>query len=78
LFLYSAHLTLEDHLAMLKEMLRVAAEVRVFPLVDLNAQRSPHLDPVLAALRDENIRTKIGPVPYRFQTGGNEMLKIYR
>src|SRR4030066_2091179 len=44
LFLYSAHLSAEFHLQALQEMLRVAREVRVFPLLALDGMPSPHLD----------------------------------
>lgn len=43
LFLYSAHLSAEFHLQALQEMLRVAREVRVFPLLALNGSVSPYL-----------------------------------
>lgn len=78
LFLYSAQLDMETHIAMIEEMLRVAAEARIFPLLDLNAEKSVHVEPVVDHLRAAGYRTKIGPVPYEFQKGGNEMLKVYR
>jgi hypothetical protein len=44
------------------EMLRVAREVRVFPLLDLDLQRSAHLDPVTAELRSADFNSEIRPI----------------
>jgi hypothetical protein len=76
LFLYSAQLTADFHLASMLEMLRVAQEVRVFPLLDLDLQRSKHLDPVIAELRLANFCPEIVDVPYIFQKGGGQMLRV--
>ena len=74
LFLYSDHLDEEGHLQGMRELCRVAKEVRVFPLVALNGNHSRHLEAVMAALADEGIRTSLEPVDYRFQKGATEML----
>ena len=37
----------------MRELCRVAREVRVFPLLALGAQPSPHLAPVAAALESD-------------------------
>lgn len=74
LFLYSEHLDLDFHLKAIDEMLRVASEVRIFPVVDLNANRSVHLDAVLNKYPNSELLT----VNYEFQKGGNQMLKIER
>jgi hypothetical protein len=78
LFLYSRQLDLDFHLSAVREMLRVAAEVRVFPLLDLDGEPSPHVGPVQAALRreDGDGRVTIREVSYEFQRGGNRMLVI--
>lgn len=75
LFLYAEHLDVEFHLSSLREMLRVAREVRVFPLLGLNAKTSPHLEPVCAALADE-CKVAVEKVDYEFQRGGNLMLRL--
>jgi hypothetical protein len=75
LFLYSAQLPLDFHIASMLEMLRVAREVRVFPLLDLDLRRSAHLDPVVAELRSANFDGEIIDVPYKFQKGGGQMLR---
>lgn len=76
LFLYSAHLSAEFHLQALQEMLRVAHEVRVFPLLTLDNTPSPHLDFVSKYLEDRGFDVEVKCVPYEFQRGGNEILVI--
>lgn len=77
LFLYSRQLDLEFHRAALRELLRIAPEVRVFPLQQLGATPSPHLEPIVAEFGREH-RVEIVPVDYEFQRGGNKMLRIVR
>ncbi len=74
LFLHGEHLNLEFHLAAIWEMLRVAGEVRIFPLLNVNAERSPYLAPVM----DEFARfqPEICRVDYEFQRGGDQMLVL--
>ncbi len=76
LFLYSIHLSAEFHLQALREMLRVAREVRVFPVLSLDGAASPHLTYVTTALADDGCTVELRRVSYEFQRGGNEMLVI--
>ena len=76
LFLYSAHLSVEFHIQALQEMLRVAREVRVFPLLTLDGSLSPHLTFVKEHLANHGFCVEIKRVPYEFQRDGNEMLVI--
>ncbi|XGV96827.1 MAG: SAM-dependent methyltransferase [Leptolyngbya sp. BL-A-14] len=76
LFLYSEQLNEQFHLDSIREMLRVSQEVRIFPLLTLMRERSPHLDPVMETLTDQGYRLTIKTVPYELQKGGNEMLVI--
>lgn len=76
LFLYSALLPVDFHVAAIEEMLRVASEVRVFPLLDLNGEESPHLAPTVAALWRSGYVPHVKAVPYEFQRGGNQMLRV--
>ena len=75
LFLYSARFTAQFHLEAIQEMLRVAREVRVFPLLTLDGSRSPHLGFVTEKLTSFGFSVKVNRVPYEFQRGGNEMLR---
>lgn len=76
LFLYSAHLSIEFHLQSLREMLRIAHEVRVFPLLMLDGNPSPYLDPITEKLAHLGFNTERRRVPYEFQRGGHEMLLV--
>lgn len=76
LFLYSAHLSAEFHACALKEMLRVALEVRIFPLRALDGAPSPHLDSVIRQLERLGFEAEVLNVHYEFQRGTNEMLCI--
>ena len=76
LFLYSEHLDFEFHLKAILEMLRVAKEVRIFPLVTLQSCRSLYIDDIIKSLEKEGYHCKIVKTSYEFQKGGNEMLRI--
>ena len=76
LFLYSEHLDEDFHMKALLEMLRVAKEVRVFPLVDLKGEKSVHVEGVVKELTALGYDASIIKTGYEFQKGGNKMLKI--
>jgi len=78
LFLYSEQLNFAFHLAAIDDLLRVAREVRVFPLLTLDRKLSPHVELVRTRFAKVGFRTEIKPVPYEFQRGGHEMLRISR
>lgn len=76
LFLYSDQFDLAFHQAALDELLRVASEVRVFPLLDLESRRSAHLGPVLEHLAVTGRTATVERVDYEFQIGAFEMLRV--
>lgn len=76
LFLYSAQLSEDFHVAAIAEMSRVAGDVRVFPLIALGGTRSGHLAPVTSRLCDAGLSVLIERVDYEFQRGGNEMMRV--
>ncbi|HRW10925.1 MAG TPA: hypothetical protein P5121_37745 [Caldilineaceae bacterium] len=78
LLLYTEQLSLEFHCAAVKELCRVACEVRIFPLLDLACQRSAHVEPLQRYLQELGYRAQIEAVPYEFQRGGNQMLRVVR
>ena len=43
LFLYTDNLSYDSHVLSVREVLRVAGEVRIFPLLDVNANKSPYV-----------------------------------
>jgi hypothetical protein len=76
LFLYSEQFSEEFHLAAIREMNRVAGEVRIFPLLALGGAHSPYLEPVSHQLRNDRRTVTIDVVPYEFQRGGNQMMRV--
>lgn len=76
LFLYSEQLSEEFHYRAIMELCRVASEVRIFPLLELGANKSRHLELVLNRLAAKVFKISVEKVPYEFQKNGNEMLKI--
>ncbi|HTI69470.1 MAG TPA: class I SAM-dependent methyltransferase [Candidatus Limnocylindria bacterium] len=78
LFLYS-HLLPEDfHVRAVLELCRVAREVRLFPLLTLRREPSPHLPAVMAALVARGYSVERVTVGYELLRGANQMLRIYR
>ncbi|MFO0911853.1 MAG: hypothetical protein U0795_02765 [Pirellulales bacterium] len=75
LFLYSELLSLEFHLQSVLELLRVAREVRIFPLVKLDGTPSAYVAPVCEHLRQLGYEPQIEPVAYEFQRGARHMLR---
>lgn len=78
LFLYSAQHDLAFHLKALREMLRVADELRIFPLLELGGAESRHLKAIMLALPRMGMKVERRRVDYELQRGGNEMLVISR
>jgi len=78
LFLYSTQLGEPFHQSAIREMSRVAREVRIFPLLALGAKPSPLATPIADACRTWGFRVSIETVPYEFQRGGNQMMRIRR
>lgn len=76
LFLYSDRFTYEFHRSSLGSMLRVADEVRIFPLLTLSLAVSPYLQPLMQELTAQGWRVTIEPVGYELQRGAHRMLRI--
>ena len=77
LFLYSDQLSAEFHCRAIQEMLRVASEARIFSLVTLGGQPSPHVEVVCQELRKLDRDFEIKTVGYEFQRSGNRMLRVW-
>jgi len=75
LFLYTEHLSEPFHRSAILELCRVAREVRIFPLLALDGRTSPYVPNVMAGLSDSRVVT-LETVPYEFQRGGNQMMRI--
>lgn len=76
LFLYTTQLGQAFHRAAIDELCRVGTEVRIFPLLALGGERSPFVDENVARLRSGGFGVTLERVPYEFQRGGNEMMRI--
>ena len=78
LFLYSDQLSYDFHRDSVLETLRVASEVRIFPLLTLMLKVSPHVQPLIEKLKTEGFTVSVEKVAYELQRGGNEMLRIQK
>ncbi len=78
LFLYEEQLDESFHLQSVRELLRVASEVRIFPILTLDAKPSSLVDPVCRLAEGLGAQATIETVDYEFQRGGNKMLRITR
>jgi hypothetical protein len=76
LFLYSDQLGEAFHHQSLRELCRLAGDVRIFPVLALGGRRSPFIDDVMTRLRDEGHEVALEQVPYEFQRGANHMMRI--
>lgn len=76
LFLYSEHITEEQHIAGVLELCRVTKEVRIYPLVTLDGRPSPYLAPVIEAVTSAGYSAETVAVPYSFQRNATEMLVV--
>lgn len=63
------------HIQSITEMLRVCKEVRIFPVVDLDARETDLIADVIAYLK-QRYWVEIRKTEYEFQEGGNKMLII--
>ncbi len=78
LFSYSEHRNRDFHLASVREMLRVAREVRIFPLVQTHGEPSPHVAPVVEAAESLGAVAERLPTRYRMQPTAADFLRIFR
>jgi hypothetical protein len=76
LFLYTTQLGGAFHTRAVTEMYRVADEVRIFPLLMLGGRMSPLVRPIADQFRGEGARVTVESVPYEFQRGGNQLMRI--
>lgn len=71
-------LTEEFHFKSIKELCRVAENVRIFPVLEPGSVKSRYLDGIVKRLKNENYRVQYLQVAYEFQKGGNELLKVMK
>ena len=78
LFLYSEILDEDFHVRAATELCRVADDVRMFPLLTLRREPSPHLNAVRRAAEAAGWKSEVVTVDYEFQRGGNQMLRLFK
>jgi len=76
LFLYEENLPLESHIAYVTEMLRIANDVRIFPIVNLNGLESMYIKKIENHFKGKGYKVEEKDVKYRFQKGAYKMLNI--
>lgn len=74
LLLYTA-LGLDFHIHSIEEMLRICKEIRIFPLVDLNAEKTQLTQEVIDYFQAQ-YEVQVKQVGYEFQKGADKMLVI--
>ena len=62
---------------LIKELCRVAHEVRVFPLLDEKGEVNPGLGPLMLMLQQDGYGVEVREVPYELRKGGNAMLRVW-
>lgn len=63
------------HIKAMNEMLRVCKEIRIFPIVDLDANKTELISNVIKYFKNR-YEVEIRDTQYEFQKGGNKMLII--
>jgi hypothetical protein len=76
LILYS-QLGLDFHIQSITEMLRISKEIRIFPILNLNASKSEVLEDIITHFNSD-FDVSIKSSDYEFQKDGNQMLVIKR
>lgn len=77
LFSYDDRIDIAAHLAAIRELLRVCSgEVRVFPLLGYAGERSAFVETIVTTLGNEGLDVQLQPVPYAFQRGSHEALRV--
>jgi len=78
LFLYTTQLGEAFHWSAIRDMCRIATEVRIFPLIELGGAPSPLVQRMVDACDGQGFDVSIEVVPYEFRRGGNQMMRIQR
>lgn len=79
LFTYADRMGIDEHVAAITEMARVAPEVRIYPLVDHSGNPLPELvRSVIARLKKERLTSRIEPVERPFQLAATTRLVVER
>ncbi len=77
LFTYTQRLSFDDHMKAILELLRVANEVRIFPLVTDQGEISPYVGDIIAQCQEHGFGVELKSVNYKIQQKGNAMLRLW-
>lgn len=77
LFAKLSNQDVDFNLRVIRELARVAKEVRIFPLIDRFGEPSPFLGPVLLGLQQAGYGMEVREVKYYLQPKGNAMLRVW-
>lgn len=78
LFVYPEHLSVDQHVAAVTELVRVThGEVRIHPLVDATGTRYPHLDHVRTLLAQRGVHSALRPITKAWLINGRHMLRCW-
>jgi hypothetical protein len=66
-----------QHVAKIKELARIAHEVRIFPIINRTGEVSSLLGPVLLALQQADYGVEVRQVPFALYPKGNAMLRVW-
>jgi hypothetical protein len=61
----------------IKELMRVAGEVRIYPLLNRDDETAASLGPVMMALQQENFGVELREVDFELKKEGNAMLRVW-
>lgn len=78
LFTYSDQLDADFHLVSIVELLRLAPEARISPILHMDGPLTAHFGYVLETLPKHGLVPTVQRVPYEYQKGGNKMLRVRR
>ena len=78
LFVRNENFSVEFHLKSIKEMCRVAGEVRIFPLLNADGHVSDKLPLVMQALQEDGYDVEVRKVHYELQKSANAMLRVWQ
>ncbi len=78
LFLYGDRMDFKFHLDCLRELLRVARHVRVYPLVGTDGKEYADMDGLLRELRASGAHARVRHTPFRFMQGADRILMLSR
>jgi hypothetical protein len=69
--------SVDFHVNVIRELARLAKEVRIFPLIDKSGESSEFLGPVLLQLQKEGYGVEVREVAYHLHKSENAMLRVW-